>query len=78
MAERLVADKTVGGKKNFIERRVPSLPKDYVSRGSPARTAARGDFNHESAPAAELRADRSPRAVSLLRQSKHKATLVTQ
>jgi SRSO17 transposase len=78
MAERLVADKTVGGKKNFIESRVPSLPKDYVPRGSPARTAARGDLNHESAPAAELPADRSPRAVSLLRQGKRKATLMTQ
>jgi SRSO17 transposase len=34
MAERLIADKPVGGKKNFIERQVPALPKDYVPRGS--------------------------------------------
>ena len=60
MAERLVADKSVGGEKNFIERQVPSIPKNYVPRGSPARAVARGDFNHESAPAAELRADRAP------------------
>jgi hypothetical protein len=39
MAERLIADKPVGSKKNVIERQVPALPKDYVPRGSPARAA---------------------------------------
>lgn len=78
MAERLIADKPVGGKKNFIERRVPALPKDCVPRGSPARAAARGSFDHDTAAPAELHADRSPRAVPLLRQSKRKASLVTQ
>jgi len=41
MTERLTADKPVGGKKNFIERQVPALPKNYFPRGSPARTATR-------------------------------------
>ena len=41
MAERLIADKPVGGKKNFIARQVPTLPADYVPRGSPARAAPR-------------------------------------
>jgi hypothetical protein len=78
MAERLVADKPAGGKKNFIERQVPALPEDYIPRGSPARAAPRGDVNHDAAPSAELPADRSSRAVPLLRQAKHKASLVTQ
>jgi SRSO17 transposase len=78
MTERLIADKPVGGKKNFIERQVPALPKDYIHRGSPARAASRGSLDHDSATQPQLRTARSPRAVSLLRQSKHKATLVTQ
>jgi SRSO17 transposase len=78
MTERLIADKPVGGKKNFIERKVPALPKNYIPRGSPARAAACGPLDHDAAPSAELRADRAPRAVSLLRQGKRKATFVTQ
>ena len=78
MAERLIADKPVGGKKNFIERQVPALPKDYIARGSPARAAARGTFDHDTAAQLELRADRPSRPVPLLRQSKRKAALVTQ
>ena len=78
MAERLVADKPAGGKKNFIERKVPALPEDYIPRGSPARAAPRGNVDHDAAPSAELPADHSSRAVPLLRQTKHKASLVTQ
>ena len=78
MAERLTAYKSVGGKKNFIERQVPAVPKDYVPRGSPARTAARGPLDHDTAPPPELRTHRPPRELPVLRQSKQKATLVTQ
>jgi SRSO17 transposase len=78
MAERLVADKSVGGKKNFAARQVPALPKNYVPRGSPARATARGDVDHDTAPAPELSADRPARAMPVLRQSKRKITLVTQ
>jgi SRSO17 transposase len=78
MTERLIADKPVGGKKNFIARQVPALPEDYIPRGSPARAAARGSLDHDSATQPQLRAARSPRAMPLLRQSKHKASLVTQ
>jgi SRSO17 transposase len=78
MTERLIADKPVGSKKNFIERQVPALPKDYIPRGSPARAAARGPFDHDATPSPELRIDRAPRAVPLLRQGKRKASLVTQ
>jgi hypothetical protein len=78
MAERLIADKPVGGKKNFIERQVPALPKDYIPRGSPARAAARGALDHDTAASPELRPDRPSRAVPLLRQSQRKAAFMTQ
>jgi len=78
MAERLIADKPVGGRKNFIERQVPAFPADYVPRGSPARAAPRGPFDHDTATQPALSTHRSPRAVPLLRQGKRKATLVTQ
>lgn len=78
MAERLIADKPVGGKKNFIERQVPAFPANYIPRGSPARAAPRGPFDHDTATQPELSTHRSPRAVPLLRQGKRKATLVTQ
>jgi SRSO17 transposase len=78
MTERLIADKPVGGKKNFIARQVPALPEDYIPRGSPARAAARGSLDHDSATQPQLRAARSPRAMPLLRESKRKTSLVTQ
>ncbi len=78
MTERLIADKPVGSKKNFIERKVPALSKDYIPRGSPARAAARGSFDHNVTPLAELRTDRAPRPVPLLRTSKRKASFVPQ
>jgi SRSO17 transposase len=78
MAERLIADKSVGSKKNFLESQVPALPRDYVPRGSPARAAARGQLNHNAAPSSELRAHRPPGAVPLLRPRKRKATFMTQ
>jgi SRSO17 transposase len=78
MAERLVTDKSVGGKKNFVVRQMPALPEDYIPRGSPARAKARGKLDHDAAPAAELSADRPARAMSLLRPHKWKTTLMTQ
>jgi hypothetical protein len=78
MTERLIADKPVGSKKNFIERQVPALPEDYIPRGSPARAAARGSFDHHTAAQTQLHTDRPTRAMPLLRQSKRKAALVTQ
>ena len=68
----------MGMVQNFIERQVPALPEDCIPRGSPARAAPRGDVDHESAPSAELPADRPSRAVSLLREGTRKAALVTQ
>ena len=78
MAERLIADKPVGGKKNFAERQVPALPEDYIPRGSPARPATRDPFDHDAAAPTQLRTARPPRPMSLLRPRKQKTTLVTQ
>ena len=54
MTERLIADKPVGSKKNFIERQVPALPKDYIPRGSPARTATRATLDPDAASSARV------------------------
>jgi SRSO17 transposase len=64
--------------KNFTERQMPALSKDYIPRGSPASAAARGSLDHDAAAQPRLQTARPPRAVPLLRQSKHKATFVTQ
>jgi SRSO17 transposase len=41
VSERLTAGGSDSTKKNFAARQVPSLPADYIPRGSPARTATR-------------------------------------
>ena len=67
MAERLIADKPVGGKKNFAARQVPALPDNYIPRGSPARTAPRATFDTQPAPLTRLRTHRKATVVSVLR-----------
>ena len=57
MAEQLSAKGPVGVKKNFAARQVPTLPDDYIPRGSPARTAPRPQFDHDTAPRVELPID---------------------
>lgn len=54
MAERLIADKPVGGKKNSAIRTLPPIPEGYIPRGSPARAATRPDIHPVAAPAPEL------------------------
>jgi len=78
MAERLAADRPVGGKKNFIERQVPALPADYIPRGSPARATTRGSLDHHVATSPELRTARASLAVPMLRKSKRKTAFMTQ
>lgn len=78
MAERLIADKPVSGKRNFLERQVPAFPEDYIARGSPARSEARGQLDHNTAPSVELHARRPSGPVPLLRSRKRKAIFMTQ
>jgi hypothetical protein len=77
VSERIAVGKTADAKKNFIERKMPALPADYIPRGSPARTAPRVRFAHNNSPQAQLSSDRKPRPVSVLRQTKRKTSFVT-
>jgi SRSO17 transposase len=45
------------GKKNFAQRQVPAVPKDYIPRGRPARAATRRGLNHDAAVLPECRSD---------------------
>jgi len=78
MAERLITDKPIGGKKDFFERQVPAVPEDYLPRGRPARAAARDQLDRNAALSLELRTDGETRAIPLLRQRRSKGTFVTQ
>jgi SRSO17 transposase len=78
MAERVIADKPMGGKKNFIECQMPAVPNCYLPRGSSARAAARDELDHDSTPSLGSQTERPARAVPLLRQGGRKTTLVTQ
>jgi SRSO17 transposase len=78
VSERLAAGRSIGSKKNFIERQVPALPANYIPRGSPARATSRSRLTHDAAPSAQRSAHPAPRSVSPLRPSKRRQTLVTQ
>lgn len=78
MTQRLKAGSDADGKKNFIERKVPALPADYIPRGSPARAASRGRFDHHAAPALERRARKPAGSLPALRMEQRKTTFVTQ
>jgi SRSO17 transposase len=54
MAERLIADKPVGGKKTSAIRTLPPIREGYIPRGSAARAATRPDIHPVAAPAPEL------------------------
>jgi SRSO17 transposase len=45
------------GKKNFAQRQVPAVPKDYIPRGRPARAATRRGLNHDAAVLPKCRSD---------------------
>ncbi len=78
MAERLKAGHDDGGKKNFAQRQIPAVSKDYIPRGSPARTASRTGLDHNAAPALEHRTRKHPGPLSALQLDKPKIILVTQ
>ena len=78
MAERLKAGSSARVKKNFVQRQVPAVPKDYISRGSPARAASRSGLDHDAAPALEHRTRKRPGTLPSLQLDKSKITFVTQ
>src|ERR1019366_1358621 len=78
MAERLKVGHDDGGKKNFAQRQIPAVSKDYIPRGSPARTASRTGLDHNAAPALEHRTRNHLGPLSALQLDKPKIILVTQ
>ena len=78
MAQRLKAGSDANGKKNFIERQVPAVPKDYVPRGSPARAASRVRLHHDATPASERRSRKYPGTLPAVQLPKPASTFVTQ
>jgi len=78
MVQRLKAGSDANGKKNFIERQVPAVPKGYVPRGSPARTTSRAKLDHNIALPTGRRPRRRPGALSALQLGKSAFTFVTQ
>jgi SRSO17 transposase len=78
MAQRLEAGLDVRSKKNFAERQVPAVSKDYVPRGSPARAASRAGLDHDTAPALERRARKHAGTLPALQLGKRKTKFVTQ
>jgi SRSO17 transposase len=66
MVQRLKAGGTVSGKKNFARRQVPAFPKDYIPRGSPARTAPRRELDHYAEVLPERSSDQRTGNISLL------------
>ena len=79
MAQRLKANGSdVGVKKNFAQRQLPAVPKDYVPRGSPARAKTRSGLDHNAAPAPERRTRKRPGTLSALQLDQSETTFMTQ
>ena len=78
VAQRLKTGSDAGGKKNFVPRQTPAVPKDYVPRGSSARAASRSELDHNVAlPTGRLPRNR-PGALPALQRSESTSTFVTQ
>ena len=67
MAQRLKTGETARVKKNFIQRQVPAVSKDYIPRGSAAGAASRGGLDHDTALAPERRTRTKPGPLPSLR-----------
>ena len=78
MAQRLKAGGNASSKKNFTQRQVPAIPKDYIPRGSPARAAARAGLDCNPAPVLGRRTRKHPGTLPALSLGKPKITFVTQ
>ena len=78
VAEQLTSRSPTGREKNFIQRQVPSLPADYVPRGSPACATTRARLDHNAALSDQPSPGRKRPALPVLRSSKRNTSLVTQ
>jgi hypothetical protein len=78
MAQRpKTGNSDVGGKKNFAQCQVPSVPKDYVPRGSPARATSRSGLDHDVAPAPKRRPRKRSGTLPALQVGKNTNELMT-
>lgn len=77
MAQRLKAGSDASSEKNFAQRQVPAVSKDYVPRGSPARAASRTGLDHNATPALKPRTRKRSGTLPALRMEQHKAKFVT-
>jgi len=73
LAERLKQD---GSKKNSTQSKIPSLPQDYIPRGSPARATPRARFHRHPALLARLQHHQKTGSMSVLQH--RESTLMTQ
>ncbi len=78
MAQRLKAGSDASGKKNCAQRQMPTIPDDYVPRGSPARAASRGKLDHNATLATSRRPRNRSKILSTLQLDKSVVTFVTQ
>lgn len=78
MAQRLKIGGNASSKKNFTQRQVPAVPKDYLPRGSPARAASRTGLDYDATPALGRRTRKRPGTLPTLSSGKSKITFVTQ
>ncbi|MDO8778234.1 MAG: IS701 family transposase [Burkholderiaceae bacterium] len=66
------------GKKNFAERQVPAVLKDYIPRGSPTGAASHTGFDHDFATALKHRTRKRPGTLSALQLDQSETTFMTQ
>lgn len=78
MAQRLKSGNTAGGKKNFVVRKVPAVPEDYIPRGSPTRAASRVKFDHHVALPTGRRPGKSSGTLPAVQLNKPTSPFVTQ
>lgn len=78
MEQRLKAVRGTGGKKKTIECQVPTVPKGYIPRGSPAIAASRGKLHHDIAPPTRQRTRKQPGTLPALQLDQPSPAIVTQ
>ena len=77
MAQRLKAGSDESGKKNFAQRQMPTVPDDYIPRGSPARAASSSGLDHDAATGPVRGTRKKPRTLSSLQLVKPEVKFVT-
>ena len=77
MAQRLKAGGNASSKRNFTQRQVPAVPKDYIPRGSPTRAASRTGLDGDAAPVLGRRTRKHPGTLPAVSLGKSEITFIT-